>query len=316
MLKFKKIVATAKTECPLCEHDSPELLSRSITRNVPGSVSNISICKNCGFVFMNPRWTPEQYNQVMDYWYPQKFTHNADSRLEATFDPAKEEIRFRKWERMYERIESFYPNGIENVLDVGAGQGWCIQFLQTKYPNIQPFAIERWPAAKTHLKDAYGAKIIADTTEDEWDPEYQGRFDLIVFRHTLEHLLDPLVALEKIRSFLSGDGMAYIAVPTLKHIKVPLEHDFFRPVHVLYFQKETLEALCQRAGLEAVICEDDRGDAWGLFKRGEKKNVVPDLYEANRRALTDLKRKERWSALRARASITLHSWLRRLGIED
>ena len=280
------LTARNPISCLICGSDHAQFLCLSRTQRVPSLKTPISICRDCGFVYINPRWTREQYDEVMDRWYPHKFI------LDPPTDPS-EDKRFVKWIKMDERIAPYYPNGVRNLLDVGAGQGWCIEYLKRKCTEMNAFAIERWEPCQKHIQENYNGVIIGEKIDAEWDPQYHNRFDLIVFRHTLEHIFEPLPVLKQLREYLSDDGYAYIVVPSIRETTRILQHSYFRPVHVSYFCKETLESLARQAGLEPVVMEEKRQkELWCLFKRGETAFIKPNVYEETMQIIATLQKQE------------------------
>lgn len=280
------LTARERIPCPVCRSDNAQFLCYSRTQRIPSLRTPVSICRDCGFVYVNPRWTREQYDEVMDRWYPHKFI------LDPPTDPS-EDKRFVKWVKMDERIAPYYPNGVKSLLDVGAGQGWCIEYLKRKFPDMEACAIERWEPCQKHIEETYGGTIVGDTIDAPWDERYKNHFDLIVFRHTLEHIFDPLGVLTQLREYLSDEGMAYIVVPSIRETTRILTHSYFRPVHVSYFNKDTLESLARQAGLEPVVMEEKgQKELWCLFKRGEPAFVKPDVYGETIGHIRALQRKE------------------------
>jgi len=179
------------------------------------------------------------------------------------------------------------------LLDVGAGQGWCIEYIKRKYPLLRAFAIERWPACQKHIKTKYDGVIVGSEITGDWPRRYENSFDLIVFRHTLEHILEAKKVLAKVARFLSDDGYAYIVTPSMREVTRPLVHSYFRPCHVSYFCKETLASLARQAGLSPVVMrEKGQGEVWGLFKKGGKEFVKPDVYSEMKETIRRLRRKE------------------------
>lgn len=85
------------------------------------------------------------------------------------------------------------------------------------------------------------------------------RFDAIVAADVLEHLKDPLQALERLRPFLAEDGCFVISVPNVAHGSVRLAllsgHFEYRDIglldstHLRFFTRETLEQLLDEAEL-------------------------------------------------------------------
>ncbi|MGB1103629.1 MAG: class I SAM-dependent methyltransferase [Crocinitomicaceae bacterium] len=77
--------------------------------------------------------------------------------------------------------------------------------------------------------------MLSDDVNSNWYTKLNERFDLIIMRHVLEHFLDPLTVLKRIREVLSEDGVLYIAVPNNLNPTQDLEKVWFRVVHTYYF---------------------------------------------------------------------------------
>ena len=304
----KEIIPKTFVPCTICDSSDYEHVCNSRAGRITFLKTPISICKNCGFVFVNPRWTQEQYDKVMDLWYPYKFT----------WDPPNDQNegkRHIKWRKMDERISPYYPNGIKNLLDIGAGQGWCIEYMKRKYPDLKAFAIERWEACQKHIEDEYGGVIVGNEILGDWSLQHEKSFDLIVFRHTLEHILEPKKALEKVRRFLSEDGYAYIVVPSMRETTRLLTHDYFRPCHVSYFCKDSLDSLARQVGLEAVVLQEKgERELWGLFRRSKKQTIKPDLYKEMKEHISNIQKKESIKSMKFLLKIKLLNIIQTLKI--
>ena len=70
-------------------------------------------------------------------------------------------------------------------------------------------------------------------------------FDIIIFRHVLEHLLDPKLAFKKLSNLLRKDGVIYMALPNAEYPskKKGFRTSFIRPVHVSYFHVENVKRI-------------------------------------------------------------------------
>lgn len=299
--------------CAACGSQDPEPLFESLNYRTPGIPTPIAICKTCGHVYVNPRWTPEQYEAVMDLCYQFKFSDDPP-------DDPDQEKRLGKWRTVWSRIQSYYPQGLRSLLDVGAGQGWCIEYLQSLFPDLQACAIERWPTCCEHMEKFYGARVIRRDLQEPWETEAGSDFHLIVFRHTVEHLMDPELVLAKIAACLAEDGLAYIAAPSLRnaytgHHGLPFQHDFFRPRHLHYFSREPLQRLCARAGLVPVeLREEGFGEIWGVFRRGPAAAEVDSNYEEAKSAIVRLCSDERPLERRFRWRFHLYHALKQSGL--
>jgi SAM-dependent methyltransferase len=261
--------------CDVCDASDFEHLCNLRNGRIPDYAPPVAICRNCGFVTINPRTDSAQYKQINGRWYPFKFS--VDNPLDSD-----EEKKFGKWKIMWRRIQEFYPEGPSNLLDIGAGQGWAIEYVQHMFPDMNAVAIEQWGPSQDYIRDNLGAAIVDIDINSDWPKNLHNQFDLAIFRHTLEHLEEPLKALQQIADCLSPDGHAYIAVPNAMAIQqgAPVRTNFFRPIHLHYFNCTTMVKLAARAGLTATALQDGK-EIWGLFRRNgtDVKAVEPPMID-------------------------------------
>jgi SAM-dependent methyltransferase len=252
---------TAPRRCDVCDGDDFEILGRLRTGRIPALSLPVAMCRTCGFVTQRPRLTSADYKRVNQLWYTHKFA--ADPPTDAS-----ERKKFSKWSLMWDRIQPWYPHGPSSLLDVGAGQGWAIEFLKGKFPGMAATAIEQWPPCQDYIRGQLGAEVVDIDISADWPSSLHNRFDLIIFRHTIEHLEEPLAALTQIAAALAPGGHCYLVTPNAMfiHPGQPILTDYFRPVHLHYFNADTLSRLAARAGLIPTVI-DSQGELWGLFRR-------------------------------------------------
>jgi 2-polyprenyl-3-methyl-5-hydroxy-6-metoxy-1,4-benzoquinol methylase len=114
-----------------------------------------------------------------------------------------------------------------------------------------------------------GGDLISRDVDSDWQISSQGRFDLIIFRHVLEHLLDPLTALKKVQQALAPEGYVYIAVPDMMHPDGSLADFWYRCVHTYYYSEITLSRIAAMAGLKPVVIRSENSELWGIFQQSE-----------------------------------------------
>jgi len=105
-------------------------------------------------------------------------------------------------------------------------------------------------------------------------------FDCIACIHVIEHIYDPVGFLRTLAGHLRPGGSIVLATPDMGSFWRPLLRSrwpFFKtPEHVTYFDRRTLAALLERAGLESVQ-PLPYGSAFSLALIGEKLGVrIPD----------------------------------------
>lgn len=131
----------------------------------------------------------------------------------------------------------------KNVIEIGAGSGHLSRILAQEAQSVLIFE----PSIGLR-PDLLPEQNITLLNEPFTAAKVQTKVDLIVCRHVLEHLANPLDFLQQIRATLTDDGYFYLEVPSVEDIeKKVLLVDFHYP-HVQYFYKPNLLALAVKAG--------------------------------------------------------------------
>jgi 2-polyprenyl-3-methyl-5-hydroxy-6-metoxy-1,4-benzoquinol methylase len=142
------------------------------------------------------------------------------------------------------------------VLDVGAAQGILGQMLADARLPID--AIEPHPdwarAARAHYRHVFNCAI--ETTNGLPD-----KYRVVICGDVLEHTVDPVAALRKLRRHGTDDVTFIVSVPNVAHIVVRLLLLFGRfprmsrgildRTHLHFFTRDTAEQLLREAGLRA-----------------------------------------------------------------
>lgn len=249
-----------------------------------GWETHVSICPTCGFVYLNPRWRKADY----DYFYTVEYDqfYREDSQMEM-------EKEKRKAQTVWKRLEAHTPHQFEAALDIGCGFGWVLDTIARHQNGMLKAGIEPSDTCVAYFTDNIGGELVARDVDSDWHLDQQGRFDLVVMRHVIEHLLDPLHSLEKIQSVLNEDGVLYIGCPDMLEPSGSLEKFWFRNVHTNYFSAVTLERLAARAGLEPVVIQSEDAELWAIFRqaRGPIGKDWPSVYDKQMQVLRDYRRK-------------------------
>ena len=219
---------------------------------------SISICRNDGLVFQNPRWCPEMYREFYSGEYDARYRPPECS----TPSPARRAYVRRIWPRLQDQS----LRAGDAVLDIGAGMGLTLEFLAQRFGGrLALAAIEASEPCAGHL-EVLGVELLARDVDAEWHVGRAERFGLVLLRHALEHFLEPVKVLLKARHVLSPQGVIYIEVPDMMSPRGPLDRHWFRATHTYYFCKETLVCAAARAHLKPLLVGSDDPDVlWALF---------------------------------------------------
>ncbi|MFH1590552.1 MAG: class I SAM-dependent methyltransferase [archaeon] len=236
--------------CPLCGSPRYDRLSSKGQFNFP---THVSICKDCGFVYLNPRWSKFEYEDFNSTKYGYFFGSKKKPKNHA------------KAKQITDRIGVHVAN---TILEVGAGDGRNLEYFRSVNPHARFYGIEISEECRSTLKQT-GISLVARDVDEDWESGYASIFDIVILRHTLEHFLDPVHILKKVTNVLKKDGVVYIAVPDMLNPKPPLTDYWFRVVHVNYFSAETLKMAAQKASLQPIKLISENHELWGIFKRGK-----------------------------------------------
>ena len=126
-------------------------------------------------------------------------------------------------------------------LDVAGGRGW-------EAVGYEP---SRWAVEQGRRR--FGADLREGTLEQLDEPAES--FDAVVMLDVLEHLVDPLDSLRRLRGLVAEDGLLTVSTVNLSSIHARLRKGrwpwFIRP-HLHYFSPETLHAMLLAAGFDVV----------------------------------------------------------------
>jgi len=156
----------------------------------------------------------------------------------------------------------------QSVMDIGACTGAALDLARQEYSAVDLNAIESSRECQASLR-SLGVELLSDDVDSEWHIEHQGGVDLVIMRHVLEHLLDPVSVLEKVRNVLSGNGVVYLAVPDMMLPGGPLRGHWFCNAHTYYFSTATLLYTMRLAGLEPLVHKRVNSEIFCIAGRSE-----------------------------------------------
>jgi len=160
----------------------------------------------------------------------------------------------------FRMLSGFLLNKSSAILDVGCGSGLLLNYLShigfTNLTGADPFIANdiNYEVVKVHKQSIH---------------EIEGKWDLIMFHHSYEHISDPLETLISVASKLTENGQCLIRIPvgsgyaweTYRENWVQLD----APRHFFLHTKESMEKLAAAAGLKIkdVIYDSNEFQFWG-----------------------------------------------------
>jgi 2-polyprenyl-3-methyl-5-hydroxy-6-metoxy-1,4-benzoquinol methylase len=133
------------------------------------------------------------------------------------------------------------------MLEIGCASGVFMHRMASAGWEVE--GIEFSPQAATNAR-ALGYSVHAGSLEAAPDPEEP--YDLIVGWMVLEHLHEPILALEKLRRWIRPGGWLVLSVPNAGSVEFRVFktrwYALQLPTHLTHFTPKTLQATLARAG--------------------------------------------------------------------
>ncbi len=169
------------------------------------------------------------------------------------------EPRRRQILRNFNYVSSFFDRHgdilrtAEKVLDVGSGSGEFLFFC--KELDLDVVGIEPNERYAAFSRQKYGVDVRTGTLDDVSFDEKS--FDFIRINHVLEHTNRPVDVLAKLRSWLTDDGVLFVAVPDIQRYATHKSgKNLFHSGHIFNFNSWTLRACAGLAGFSVISGED------------------------------------------------------------
>lgn len=249
--------------------------------NVHGAYSGrdyeLRRCATCGYAFIADPLT--DFSRIYDDRYYSG--RGADPLVDYQFELSEPSRTVRQYEwRGITGIVERLLGGLAGVrwLDFGAGNGGLVRHV-----------IQTTPAAATGFEEgsiATSARALGIPTTSAAELERQrGRFDVVTAIEVLEHTLDPIAELRRIRGLLRPGGLLLITTGNAAPFAAALKRwSYVVPeIHISFFEPRTLVQAFAASGFRPGPMPARSG-----FDEVLKFKVLKNLRIRRRSSLTDL----------------------------
>lgn len=233
--------------CALCSSmDAQQILEKKIGGPSAASVFRLWRCSTCGLVSTEPQLSPRELEPYYaeEYW--------------GGIEPADV-----NWIRRDQRHRTGFLGRFRGegcVLDVGCGLGFFLRALDSKRWDrygIEPMPVPYREAARAlGAERIFNAELIAARLP-------AGKFDVITFWDSLEHLPAPCAILREAARLLRPGGLLLIGLPNFGGYQARhFGEDWFGlslPHHFFHYTRESLTRLLEHCGFRVRVMEDRSG---------------------------------------------------------
>jgi 2-polyprenyl-3-methyl-5-hydroxy-6-metoxy-1,4-benzoquinol methylase len=290
--------------CPLCGISAKQSKMFSAPdryNNLPG-VFSVSRCDECGLVFQSPRPKEEcvglYYPDRAGYYNPIKTENNAikewltNSILRNYFGyrnlGSSNVFLFMLLFPVYfvffrhQSIPRFIRDG--RLLDIGCSSGnklkwmreigWCVSGIETNRKAVDA-------GRRDGLDVAHGSMFDVDFPKES--------FDVIIMDMVLEHLYDPIQALNLVSKWLKKDGQLIFTIPTFDGVEFKIYKDYAyalqMPTHITFFGRRHIKRALEGTfwNIRCIYQHVDRDFAASAFYRyREKRGFLDGIVSKNK----------------------------------
>ena len=203
-----------------------------------GHHAQIVQCRECGYVYANPRWSGDEilqaYTAVTDETYVQ--------------ERAGRELTFQKHLRSLEKRVG-QANG-RSLLDVGAYIGVFVETAARAGWQACGVEPSEWAAS---VAQRQGLNVIHGTQDA---PELAGKqFDVITMWDVIEHVANPSGEIGKAYQLLEPGGWLVVHTMDISSLTAKLmgsRWPWLMDMHIHYFSQKTLRQMLNKNGFEIV----------------------------------------------------------------
>jgi hypothetical protein len=225
--------------CPLCNsnidlNNNDILFINKDDNNLERYI--ISQCQECNLIHQNPSYSEDYYNNLYS---------------DLIYDPVAQQKNYnpehvKRYNSIFSVINNFIKDDTSRVLDFGCYNGSFVKWIDQNNLLPKNITIEGYDI---YLKNIEQNSSFFNSYDELVKNSAHKKYDIIIFNHVLEHILNPLKTLTcVIEDLLCNEGLVLIEVPDISLIN---DYDFspFHIQHISYFTPQTILKLFSNVGL-------------------------------------------------------------------
>ena len=285
--------------CEVCNGNSSEIISKFDRYGLP---YESNFCKSCGLVFTSPRFSSDSYRLFYNDYYRKIYYKGLKSKNHFY------ENQVNKGEKILKIIsQKVNLNNINSVLEVGCGMGGIlVPFLNN---GKEVFGVDLG-SEYIEFGRAQNLNLRVGNIKDSKLKKY----DLIIYCHVFEHILNLKEELYEIKKRLSPKGYLYIEIPGLLNLEgygYDLKR-FFQNAHTYNFTLITLENTLKICGFNLIYGNEK---VQSIFELSNNKiELLNDFERINTSLKLNYEKRMFWRFSRKGFRFILKNIFRRLGI--
>lgn len=266
----KYITETERVLCNACGADDYEPFCGQERFGLP--LQSV-ICRQCGLMYLNPRPTKKMYAELNESDY-RKAASGTDEGIDAEFIvrrnfSAAKLIPF--WQKFSEH------KNLRSLLDIGSSYGGIAAAFADVYPKLGLYGVEPVLRHVEYSRQKVAGMHVTPGLFEDFATDQE--FDVIVCVQTLNHTLDPLNNLRKMKSLLTKQGSILLVVQDAISILLNRPLSKMPEIwHPYMFCAENISFLLHQAGLSIIGQQLNTLDAQALTQKDIKNMTFPRMF--------------------------------------
>ena len=261
-----------KMTCILCNGMLDEYSKES---NLDLSINH---CKNCN-LYISGNTKQEVIEKVSelykgDYWNE----HNSETSINSEYTDTDSQGKRRNWVSQFLYTKQYITG--KTLLEIGVGAGQSILWFEEEGFDVS--GIEPDGRNVSMINKVLKRGKVAKTSVEEFSSDKV--FDVIWMSHVLEHLIEPVRFLKKIRNNLKKSGIFFIEVPNCEYEPM-LQSSIEKNPHLYHFTKKALTKMVEQTEYRIMSCDIFRP---ATKSEGMRHKILKNSFPYYPRIMTDV----------------------------
>ena len=261
-----------KITCILCNGILDEYSKES---NLDLSINH---CKNCN-LYISGNTKQEVIEKVSelykgDYWNE----HNSETSINSEYTDVDSQGKRRNWVSQFLYTKQYITG--KTLLEIGVGAGQSILWFEEEGFDVS--GIEPDGRNVSMINKVLKRGKVAETSVEEFSSDKV--FDVIWMSHVLEHLIEPVRFLKKIRNNLKKNGIFFIEVPNCEYEPM-LQSSIEKNPHLYHFTKKALTKMVEQTEYRIMSCDIFRP---ATKSEGMRHKILKNSFPYYPRIMTDV----------------------------
>jgi len=212
-------------------------------------------CRQCGLVYVNPRYRPQQLQEIYteEYYDHDGINNGLEFFGYDNYVEDEENIKITFAKRL-DTIERYANKG--HLLDVGCATGFFLDLARSRGWRVVGSEVSEFTVR--YARHTLGLDVRLGTLR-QLGFEDQA-FDVVTMWDVIEHVPDPLAELREVRRILRDGGVLSIITPDVGSLVARVlgtRWEEFRRVreHVYFFSQRTMRETLRKAGFLVLRTE-------------------------------------------------------------